>query len=103
MSAGRDSTLDVVVASGAELGEGPVWDARTGRLAWVDILGRLPVSRPTSCAFGGPDFEELYVTSASKGLSADARRAEPLAGALFRLRPGVHGVPPSTCRQSGPR
>lgn len=61
----------------------------------LDRVIALPVSKPTSCAFGGPDLDELFVTSAWKGLSADARRAEPLAGALFRLRPGVRGVPPS--------
>lgn len=33
-------TVEVVVALGSELGEGPVHDARTGRLVWVDILGR---------------------------------------------------------------
>jgi sugar lactone lactonase YvrE len=33
-------TAEVVVRANAELGEGPVWDIRSGRLAWVDILGR---------------------------------------------------------------
>ena len=33
---------DVALAAGATLGEGPRWDARDGRLLWVDILaGRL--------------------------------------------------------------
>jgi len=64
----------------------------------LDQVIRLPVSRPTSCAFGGPDLDELYVTSAWKGLSREARRAEPLAGALFRFRPGVRGVLPSVFR-----
>lgn len=73
-------------------GGGAVHRYLDGRL---DRVIRLPVSRPTSCAFGGPDLDELYVTSAWKGLSADARRAEPLAGALFRVRPGVRGVLPS--------
>lgn len=66
----------------------------------LDRVVRLPVSQPTSCAFGGPDLDELYVTSAWKGLSADARHAEPLAGALFRLRPGVRGVQPSAYQAS---
>ena len=61
----------------------------------LDRVIEMPVSRPTSCAFGGAGLDELYVTSAWKGLSADARRAEPLAGALLRVRPGVRGVPPS--------
>lgn len=66
--------------------------------ARLDRVIPMPVSQPTSCAFGGPHLDELYVTSAWKGLSADARRAEPLAGALFRVRPGVRGVSPSVYR-----
>ncbi|MFJ4711867.1 SMP-30/gluconolactonase/LRE family protein [Streptomyces sp. NPDC088785] len=30
---------EVAVRASAELGEGPTWDAATGRLVWVDILG----------------------------------------------------------------
>jgi sugar lactone lactonase YvrE len=53
----------------------------------------LPVSRVTSCAFGGPRLDELYITSARTGL-ADAELApQPLAGGLFRARPGAVGVP----------
>lgn len=52
-----------------------------------------PVSQVTSCAFGGEDLSELYVTSAKAGLSDDQRRHEPHAGGLFRLRPGVRGLP----------
>ncbi|WP_424360163.1 SMP-30/gluconolactonase/LRE family protein [Methylocystis parvus] len=52
----------------------------------------LPVSQPTMCAFGGPDCETLYVTTAAHGVSPES---EPLAGALFHIRPGVKGVPAS--------
>jgi sugar lactone lactonase YvrE len=31
--------VDVALAAGATLGEGPVWDAETATLVWVDILG----------------------------------------------------------------
>ncbi len=48
----------------------------------------LPVSQVTSCAFGGPDLDRLFVTSAAVG-----RPDEPLAGALFEVDPGgVRGV-----------
>ena len=67
----------------------------------VDVFRRrlervieMPVAQPTSCAFGGPDLDELFVTSAWKGLSATERAAQPLAGSLFRVRPGVRGVAP---------
>jgi sugar lactone lactonase YvrE len=60
----------------------------------VDREIRLPVSQPTMCAFGGADLDVLYITSASNGLDAEARRREPAAGGLFRCRPGVRGVAP---------
>ncbi|MEJ2630732.1 MAG: SMP-30/gluconolactonase/LRE family protein [Acidihalobacter sp.] len=51
---------------------------------------RIPATQVTSCTFGGAGFDELYVTTAARG-----RDDEPLAGALFRLRPGVRGLPPN--------
>jgi len=53
----------------------------------------LPVSQPSSCAFGGPDLGDLYVTSARDGLAPAGLARQPTAGGLFRLRPGVHGRP----------
>jgi sugar lactone lactonase YvrE len=52
----------------------------------LDGRARLPVSKPTSLAFGGADLATLFVTSARQP-------GEPLAGAVFALRPGVAGVP----------
>lgn len=53
----------------------------------------LPVSHPTSCAFGGANLDELYVTSARRPLTPDERARQPMAGGLLRLRPGVVGRP----------
>jgi thiamine-phosphate diphosphorylase len=53
----------------------------------------LPAARVTSCCFGGDDLTELYVTTARTGLSDEQLAAQPLAGGLFRLRPGVRGRP----------
>jgi len=55
----------------------------------------LPVSRVTSCAFGGEDLHDLYVTSANIGLSDAELRAQPHAGGLFVFRPGVAGRTPN--------
>jgi sugar lactone lactonase YvrE len=52
----------------------------------------LPVQRPTSCAFGGPDLDLLFITSARFGLSDHELSAQPLAGSLFVVSPGCRGV-----------
>lgn len=54
----------------------------------------LPVSRVTSCAFGGLKLDTLYITSASVGLNEDELRRQPLAGGLFAVRlAGAIGSP----------
>ena len=57
---------------------------------WLETI-RLPISRPTSCAFGGIDYDKLYITSASIGLDQDARAMQPNAGGLFMATPSVRG------------
>ena len=54
---------------------------------------RLPVSRVTMCAFGGPDLRTLYITSARGGLSASELEREPQAGGIFALAVDVQGLP----------
>jgi sugar lactone lactonase YvrE len=67
-----------------------------------DAVLPVPVSRPTSCAFGGPDLTELYVTTASIDMTAAERAAEPLAGRLLRLQPGPSGLPSASAWASIP-
>jgi sugar lactone lactonase YvrE len=72
--------------------EGGVWLALFGGGAIrryrpdgaLDAHIPLPVTHPTSLAFGGPGLQDLYVTSA---------RREGHGGSLLRLRPGVRGRP----------
>src|SRR5262249_56778851 len=55
---------------------------------------RLPVERPTSCAFGGPDRDRLFVTSARTDLDDDALGRQPLACRVFAIDgPGVRCLP----------
>lgn len=103
----RRPEIRIPAAAGAPDGmtidaEGGLWIALWGGAAvhrYID--GRLerviemPVSQPTSCCFGGEVLDELYITSARQGLSARQRAEEPLAGALFRVRPGVRGTAPA--------
>jgi sugar lactone lactonase YvrE len=73
--------------------EGFLWNARYGggcviRIApdgRVEQTVRLPVSRPTTCAFGGDDLQTLYITS--------ARSAEQYSGSVFSLQTHVRGLP----------
>ncbi|MBB3062403.1 SMP-30/gluconolactonase/LRE family protein [Microbulbifer rhizosphaerae] len=61
-----------------------------------EAIGRieLPVANVTSCTFAGPDLDTLYITTARKGLSDAELADQPLAGGLFRCRPGVRGPAP---------
>lgn len=59
----------------------------------VDRQVHLPVARVTSCAFGGPDLDELFITTASTGLSEEECRQQPQAGDIFRLKTDVKGAP----------
>jgi sugar lactone lactonase YvrE len=58
----------------------------------TDVV-ELPVSQVTSCTFGGNDGRDLFITSARYKLTGPQLQREPLAGALFRLRPPVGGLP----------
>lgn len=61
----------------------------------VDRIISLPVSRGTSCTFGGPDHRTLFITSATETLTEAQIAEEPLAGSVFACSPGVRGIPAS--------
>lgn len=50
----------------------------------------LPCPHVTSCCFGGEKLDELYITTAA--ILTDTEQY-PLAGGIFRVRPGVCGRP----------
>ncbi|XP_010578760.1 PREDICTED: regucalcin isoform X2 [Haliaeetus leucocephalus] len=56
---------------------------------------KLPVDKTTSCCFGGKDYSEMYVTSASDGMDKEWLSRQPQAGGIFKITGlGVKGVPP---------
>ena len=81
--------------------EGYMWNAqwdgwRLVRYApdgQVDRVVDLPVQKPTSVMFGGPDLSTLYVTTAIWDLDGAALAAQPLAGSLLAVDVGVCGLP----------
>jgi sugar lactone lactonase YvrE len=81
--------------------EGFVWVALWGGSAvrryasdgTLDSIVTVAAPHVTSCAFGGHDLGDLYITTARIKLSDAERARQPLAGGLFRTRPGVSGRP----------
>ncbi|MFY9331054.1 MAG: SMP-30/gluconolactonase/LRE family protein [Candidatus Nanopelagicales bacterium] len=57
----------------------------------VDAVVELPVTNPTSVAFGGVDGGDLYITTSRFDITPQQRMEQPLAGAVFRCRPGISG------------
>ncbi len=82
--------------------EGMLWIALFGGGAvtrWDPISGQLldrlavPCRQVTSCCFGGPHLDQLFITTARREMDAAAIAAEPLAGGLFQADVGVKGLP----------
>ena len=59
--------------------------------ALLEVI-EVPAKQVTSCAFGGSDLTELYITSAATGLEPAAIESTH-AGAMFRAIPGIAGLP----------
>ena len=78
--------------------EGGVWVALygSGAVHRYDPGGRLdavidvPTGQVTACTFGGPQRDQLFITTSRQDLRPDE---DPPAGSLFRVDPGVRGLP----------
>jgi sugar lactone lactonase YvrE len=58
----------------------------------LDAVVRVPVAYTTSCCFGGPGGDQLFITTAGQPDNGPLRQQ---AGSLWACRPGVSG-PPAT-------
>ncbi|MBI5298284.1 MAG: SMP-30/gluconolactonase/LRE family protein [Chloroflexi bacterium] len=87
MTSDTDGNLWIAMWGGAQVTK---WDPRTGGL-----LERIPVPalQTSSCIFGGADLNELYITSARKGMSQADLQKYPLSGGLFKVVTSVTGMP----------
>eukprot|EP00062_Callorhinchus_milii_P006861 gi/632947863/ref/XP_007889278.1/ PREDICTED: regucalcin isoform X2 [Callorhinchus milii] len=84
--------------------EGKLWVAcyNGGRVLRIDPetgkriqTVKLPVDKTTSCCFGGRDYSELYVTSASDAMDEEWLKRQPQAGGIFKITGlGVKGFAP---------
>ncbi|XP_030056493.1 regucalcin isoform X2 [Microcaecilia unicolor] len=74
--------------------EGKLWIAcyNGGRVIRIDPetgkniqTVKLPVDKVTSCCFGGKDYSEMYVTSASDGMDDQWAARQPQSGCIFKV------------------
>jgi sugar lactone lactonase YvrE len=80
--------------------EGFIWNGHWNgwKLTRYDPKGkierqiRFPVQHVISFAFGGRELDDLFVTTASWGFTAEERKQQPWAGDLFRVHTGVRGL-----------
>jgi sugar lactone lactonase YvrE len=63
------------------------WDPTRARCL---LTVSFPVGNVTSCAFGGPKLDRLFVTTAAPD---NGNPPEPEAGFLFEIAPGTSGLP----------
>jgi sugar lactone lactonase YvrE len=89
--------------------EGCLWVACWGgkRVERIDpsngerlAIVRVPASNTSSAAFGGPNLDDLYITTAREGLTDAQLATEPHAGDLFVAHPGVSGPPAHRFKKS---
>jgi len=81
--------------------EGGVWSVQhgAGRVVRYAPDGRItheievPLPQPTSCIFGGPDLDVLYITTSRQNMTPEQLGRYPLSGSVFAAQPGVNGAP----------
>ncbi len=73
------------------------WNPETG-----ELLSRieLPVSQVSSCVFGGKNLDQLFITTASIGLSGNELKKHPASGHVFIAEPAVRGLAANRYKQA---
>jgi sugar lactone lactonase YvrE len=87
MTSDSEGMLWVAMWGGAKLTR---WNPHTGQLL-AEIP--FPAFNVSCCVFGGPDLNDLYVTSARKEMTTKQLANYPLSGGLFRIRTNIQGMP----------
>lgn len=67
-------------------------NSETGEIVFEVVL---PVPNITSCAFGGANMDELYITTASYLMDREELEKYPLSGSLFHVKVPFKGVLPT--------
>lgn len=81
--------------------EGMLWIAHWngfGVYRWDPIHGKLvdkievPVPQVSSCAFGGKNFDQLFITTARENFTPELFTKYPDSGSVYIAQPGVRGI-----------
>ncbi|MFT7363536.1 MAG: sugar lactone lactonase YvrE [Algoriphagus sp.] len=66
------------------------WNPNTGEL--LEKI-KLPVPHVTSCCFGGPNLDQLLITTAQENLSEAQLKEFPMSGDVFLVKTKTQGFP----------
>lgn len=86
MTSDTDGNLWIAMWGGARVSQ---WKPDGTLLAQFGVAAR----NVTSCVFGGPAMNELFITTALVGMDAAAFKKFPQAGGVFRMETNVTGMP----------
>lgn len=87
MAIDEDGMLWVALYGGGKVAK---WNPTDGKLhGFIEIPETKFI---TSCAFGGDDLSDLYITTASQGLNQQELKKQPYAGALLRIKVNTKGT-----------
>ena len=87
MTSDKDGNLWIAMWGGAQVTK---WNPNSGAL--LEQIS-IPALQSSACVFGGKNRNELYVTSARKGMSEANLQKYPLSGGLFKVVTKVEGMP----------
>jgi len=87
MTSDMEGNLWIAMWGGAKVTR---WNPNTGEL--LEQIA-IPAMNVSSCVFGGKSMNELYLTSARKGLDEATLQQYPLTGGVFRIETKIEGMP----------
>ncbi|HJN33378.1 MAG TPA: SMP-30/gluconolactonase/LRE family protein [Prochlorococcus sp.] len=93
MSLDQEGMLWIALFGGSSVGR---WNPVNGELLG---LVDLPCRQVTSCCFGGPQFDQLFITTARREMTSEQCDQAPLAGGLFVADVKIRGQ--ASCIFSG--
>lgn len=87
MTSDTQGNLWIAMWGGAQITK---WNPQTGQL--LEQIS-VPALNTSCCVFGGKNMNELFITSARHGMSAEDIKKYPLSGGLFKMITNVEGMP----------